>query len=99
MGLLPLIKEGDGVVDKSMCDSNYRCWGNGECNQFLNNSTYCYDGGDCSNKNFTLALCNNATCCNGTGITMKNSLLCFEIFAILILLLYFLLSHSEKQLF
>ena len=94
MGLLPLIKEDDGIVDRSMCDSNYRCWGNAECNQFLNDSTHCYDGGDCFNTT-KLASCNNATCCNGTGITMKNSLISLEIFGILTLLLYFLLSHSE----
>ena len=46
-----------------MCKSNYSCWGNGECNTFLNSSKHCYDGGDCTSKYRKISKCNDEKCC------------------------------------
>ena len=29
------------------CNCTSTCWGNGECNPFLNDADHCYDGGEC----------------------------------------------------
>ena len=47
-----------------MCDSNFFCWGSGECNSFLNNEEHCFDGGDCNRKVVKSAKCNDRSCCN-----------------------------------
>jgi hypothetical protein len=41
------------------------CWGNGQCNSFLNNEKHCIDGGDCSRTFAKLSECNDRSCCNG----------------------------------
>ena len=57
-------QDDDGLVDKTFCDSNLLCWGNGQCNSFLNNEQHCFDGGDCSRKFAKLSECNDRSCCN-----------------------------------
>ena len=46
------------------------CWGNGQCNSFLNNEEHCFDGGDCSRKYATLSECNDRSCCNDVTAIM-----------------------------
>ena len=46
------MNQDDGQPSKIMCKSNYACWGNGECNSFLNTPENCFDGGDCSYRLF-----------------------------------------------
>ena len=53
----------DNDVDEIICNSNYACWGNGECNSFLNHAKFCFDGGDCTSKDKTMSKCNNLECC------------------------------------
>ena len=54
----------------SFGDSNLVCWGNGQCNSFLNNEEHCFDGGDCSRKYATLSECNDRSCCNDVTAIM-----------------------------
>ena len=65
-------QDDDGLVDKTFCDSNLLCWGNGQCNSFLNNEQHCFDGGDCSRKFAKLSECNDRSCCNNiTAIAVE----------------------------
>ena len=42
-----------------MCDSNYACWGNGQCNKMFDNKKHCFDGGDCDYKYEKMSKCGN----------------------------------------
>ena len=58
-----------------MCESNYGCWGNGQCNKMLDNEKHCFDGGDCNYK------FGKQSKCNSEGNNLRNeknilSLLC-----------------------
>ena len=63
-------QDDDGLVDKTFCDSNLICWGNGQCNSFLNNEKHCFDGGDCSRKFAKKSECNDRSCCNDVTAIM-----------------------------
>ena len=63
----------NGAVNKITCESNYLCWGSGECNLFLNTSESCYDGGDCLYQDIEMSRCNDINCCKGFELTSKGT--------------------------
>ena len=68
-----LSEQDDGKVDNIKCESNFGCWGDGQCNQFLNTSKNCFDGGDCSKPEVKMSKCNEINCCNGAGINVEST--------------------------
>ena len=65
----------DGKVDNIKCESNFGCWGDGQCNLFLNTSKNCFDGGDCSKTDVKImSECNDINCCNGAEINVESTL-------------------------
>ena len=50
--LSSLLAKDSNLLDEgkcySWCNCTSECWGNGECNPFLNDKDHCDDGGDCS---------------------------------------------------
>ena len=57
-----------------MCDSNFGCWGNGQCNQMLNDEEHCFDGGDCNYKYGKPSKCNDAGPAESTVIYMLSNI-------------------------
>ena len=67
-------EQDDGKVDNIKCESNFGCWGDGQCNEFLNTFKNCFDGGDCSKPEMRMSECNEINCCNGAGTNVESTL-------------------------
>ena len=52
----------DGKIDRIFCKSNFRDWGDGFCNDYLNRPEHCFDGGDCCGKFTSYKRCKKCQC-------------------------------------
>ena len=68
----------DGKVDRIVCKSDFACWGNGECNAFLNTTENCFDGGDCRSRYGKTADCNSTECCTEKNEKCRRHCVCTQ---------------------